>query len=235
MKKNNNLLMIAICILVLISIFFILTLSYLKKPNKDHIKEIKELAKTISVIDNTSVDINNTTNNEVSKNIIFIINTSSNLTDEKLTVLKDSISENIELFSDDTAVCIITFDEKVTLNTKLAPLTNNKDVFLTNIQSIKSNRKSCNYDALIYGLNLATENSNCEIIYICTNSPTNGKYTYNDIKDALPVINCPIHTISYGEDTETSILSEIARETNGKFIKATTNNFSEELKNILNN
>lgn len=238
MKKYNNLILLILGLLVFIPVFLIVIFQNIKKPSKDYIKEIKDLSATLEFIDNTPKDLAENISNEAvsNKNLIFLINTSTNLTDDKLKSLKEALVENIKGVDENTKICLITFDKNIVLQSNLVFADdNNKKIFEEIINNLSINRNSCNYDALIYAMNLAIDNESSEIIYVCTNNPTNSTYTYNNIKESLSIINFPIHIISYDTKTEIDVLKEIANLTNGKYTNADENTILETLNNILNN
>lgn len=257
MKNKNNIILFAITLIVVLIIGTCLYFSNYKKEElpeekyqKTALSTIVKLANNVETkqINNKNTspidlktdilndeDVNILKNITSNKNIIFLIDMSGSM-EENLEDVKSAFINISAYISEDANVTLIAFNKNVyihMLNQKFTA--DNKAIFMNAINDLTVDNSCCTYNALSYALGQAinTENTeNTEIILLSDGQISIG-YTYDDLRNVIPYLNIPIHTISYGSDAEFSILEEISNNTNGINIKATNENIFEKLKEII--
>lgn len=256
MKNKNNIILFAITLIVILIIGTCLYFSNYRKEElpeekyqKTAMSSIVKLANNIEVkqINNKNIspieiktdilndeDINILKNKTSGKNIIFLIDMSGSM-EENLEDIKTAFINISAYLADDANITLITFNKNVYLHMLNQQLTaDNKAIFTNAINDLTVDNSCCTYNALSYALGQAINIENSEIILLSDGQISIG-YTYDDLKNVIPYLNIPIHTISYGSDAEFSILEEISINTNGINIKATNENIFKKLKEIIKN
>ena len=122
------------------------------------------------------------------------------------------------------------FDSYVYLNQSF---TNDFNALYDAIDNIYPSKRTALYDAICAALNSTYLQKGAKCVIAFTDGMENeSSYTYDDVVRICNATGIPVYIIGIGEEWEYYNLSNLARECNGKFISAKTQNLSEILASI---
>ncbi len=174
--------------------------------------------------------------NNRKKDVVFLVDTSESLNEEKLFYLKSGIIDSIDkvLLDSDNRVGIISFNK---ISTLVADLSNNKNDLISKINELTINDGTNYYQALKSVEDLLknyplVNDREINIVLITDGKPNNDTPNevgeYNFLKTSYPLINIIGLQYEAGDD----IFSELKKVSDKQYV-SNRDNFSEIIKSIV--
>lgn len=161
-------------------------------------------------------------NGHPGKNIIlgFIIDSSGSMAEsDPFNIRKEALKEIIGFLNGNETVLLMDFDNSAKLLNQHNTCPFNRDLLISQVDMIDSD------GGTNIGLSLFSMRQEIERIYSPGDAAgillfTDGKGTYNNEADWFLQKGIPVYTISYKDNADGALLSQIARITGGHYIKA---------------
>lgn len=171
---------------------------------------------------------------------VFVADCSGSMSGAPINELKESLSNGMQYINENNYVGLVSYSSNVTVEVPIAPFDlNQKAYFQGGINKLSANGGTASYEAVCVALKLIEDakvdhpNAKC-MIFLLTDGYANGRFSINNIRNAVLTSTVPIYTIGYTSSADMDSLQDLSGINEAASISADSDDIIYQIKSLFN-